>query len=145
MFVHQRLHAHLCANEKKILMNGKKHSFLPTNRHQIQIRKQAHQQTPQTHTKTRPRPRARALLRALLRALTRSIVRGARIEEDGTAGRMTMKSTRRVAGHSLLRFARSLAPLTHSLAPHCSLRSRAPLRSLVHSLAHSLTPELMGK
>ena len=28
--------------------------------------------------------------------------------------------------------ARSLAPLTHSLAPHCSL-------------AHSLAPELMGK
>ena len=40
---------------------------------------------------------------------------------------------------------RSLAPLTHSLAAHCSLRSRAPLRSFVCSLAHSLTPELMGK
>ena len=25
-------------------------------------------------------------------------------------------------------FARSLSPLTHSRAPHCSLRSRAPLR-----------------
>ena len=35
-------------------------------------------------------------------------------------------------------FARSLAPLTRSLAPDCSLRSRPPLRSLVHSLAHSL-------
>ena len=33
----------------------------------------------------------------------------------------------------------SLAPLTHSLAPHCSLRSRAPLRSFVRSLARSLT------
>ena len=33
-------------------------------------------------------------------------------------------------------FARSLAPLTHSLAPDCSLRSRPPLRSLVRSLAH---------
>ena len=33
-------------------------------------------------------------------------------------------------------FARSLAPLTRSLAPHYSLRSRAPLRSLVCSLAH---------
>ena len=32
-------------------------------------------------------------------------------------------------------FARSLAPLTHSLAPDCSLRSRPPLRSLVRSLA----------
>ena len=42
-------------------------------------------------------------------------------------------------------FTRSLAPLTHSLAPHCSLRSRAPLRSFAHSLAHSLIPELMGK
>ena len=33
-------------------------------------------------------------------------------------------------------FARSLAPLTHSLAPDCSLHSRPPLRSLVRSLAH---------
>ena len=33
-------------------------------------------------------------------------------------------------------FARSLAPLTRSLAPDCSLRSRPPLRSLVRSLAH---------
>ena len=30
-------------------------------------------------------------------------------------------------------FARSLAPLTHLLAPDCSLRSRPPLRSLVLS------------
>ena len=42
-------------------------------------------------------------------------------------------------------FARSLAPLTHLLAPHSSLRSRAPLRSLVRSLAHLLTPVLVGK
>ena len=33
-------------------------------------------------------------------------------------------------------FARSLAPLTRSLAPDYSLRSRPPLRSLVRSLAH---------
>ena len=33
-------------------------------------------------------------------------------------------------------FARSLTPLTHSLAPDCSLRSRPLLRSLVCSLAH---------
>ena len=33
-------------------------------------------------------------------------------------------------------FPHSLAPLTHSLAPDCSLRSRPPLRSLVRSLAH---------
>ena len=45
-------------------------------------------------------------------------------------------------GHSLLR---SLVPLTHSLAPQCSLRLRTPLRSFVRSLAHSLTPELMGE
>ena len=31
---------------------------------------------------------------------------------------------------------RPLAPLTRSLAPDCSLRSRPPLRSLVRSLAH---------
>ena len=41
--------------------------------------------------------------------------------------------------------ARSLAPLTHSLAPHSSLRSRALPRSFVRSLAHSFAPELMGK
>ena len=35
-------------------------------------------------------------------------------------------------------FARSLAPLTRSLAPNCSLRSRPPLRSLVRSLTRSL-------
>ena len=33
-------------------------------------------------------------------------------------------------------FARSLAPLTRSLAPDCSLCSHPPLRSLVRSLAH---------
>ena len=33
-------------------------------------------------------------------------------------------------------FAHSLAPLTRSLAPDCSLHSRPPLRSLVRSLAH---------
>ena len=41
--------------------------------------------------------------------------------------------------------ASSLEPLTHSLRPHCSLRSRSPLRSFVRSLAHSLAPKLMGK
>ena len=45
-----------------------------------------------------------------------------------TLGRMTMKSTRRVLGHSL-------APLTHSLCPHCSLCSRAPLCSFARSLS----------
>ena len=33
-------------------------------------------------------------------------------------------------------FARSPTPLTRSLAPHCSLRLRAPLRSLARSLIH---------
>ena len=40
-------------------------------------------------------------------------------------------------------FARSLAPLTRSLAPNCSLRSRPPLRSLVWSLAHLLVGQQM--
>ena len=52
-----------------------------------------------------------------------------------TLGRTTMKSVRRVLGHSLLR---SLGPL----APH---RSRAPLRSFVRSLAHSLSMKLMRR
>ena len=34
-------------------------------------------------------------------------------------------------------FACLLAPLTHLLAPHCSLRLRAPRRSFVRSLTHS--------
>ena len=42
-------------------------------------------------------------------------------------------------------FARSLAPLTRSLAPPCLLRSRATLCSFGCLLAHSLTPELVGK
>ena len=41
--------------------------------------------------------------------------------------------------------ASSLAPLTHSLPPHCSLRSRAPVRSFFFPLAHLHTAELMGK
>ena len=52
-----------------------------------------------------------------------------------TLGRMTMKSTCRVLGHSL-------APLAHSLAPHCSLRSRA--RSLAHSVAHGKAINVYG-
>ena len=42
-------------------------------------------------------------------------------------------------------FARSLAPLTRSLAPDCSLRSRPPLRSLVRSLAHFAHSLARGK
>ena len=42
-------------------------------------------------------------------------------------------------------FARSLAPLTRSLAPDCSLRSRPPLCSLVRSLAHFAHSLARGK
>ena len=52
-----------------------------------------------------------------------------------TLGRMTTESTRTVLDHSLLHL---LAPLTHLLASHCSLGSRAPLHSFVCSLTHSV-------
>ena len=42
-------------------------------------------------------------------------------------------------------FARLLTPLTHLLAPNCSLCSRGMLRSLLCLLAHSPTLEFMGK
>ena len=42
-------------------------------------------------------------------------------------------------------FPRSLAPLTRSLAPDCSLRSRPPLRSLIRSLAHFAHSLARGK
>ena len=42
-------------------------------------------------------------------------------------------------------FACSLAPLTRSLAPDCSLCSRPPLRSLVRSLAHFAHSLVCGK
>ena len=48
----------------------------------------------------------------------------------------TNKNTDWSCGPLARPFARSLAPLTRSLAPHYSLRSRPPLRSLVRSLAH---------
>ena len=43
-------------------------------------------------------------------------------------------------------FVRLHAPLTHSLARHCSLGSRAPLQcpALIPLLTRSLTPELVG-
>ena len=47
-----------------------------------------------------------------------------------------------VLGHSLVR---SLGPLTRSLAPDCSLRSRPPLRSHVRSLAHFAHSLARGK
>ena len=49
---------------------------------------------------------------------------------------ITAKNTDKSPGPLARPFARSLAPLTCSLAPDCSLRSRPPLRSLVRSLAH---------
>ena len=74
-----------------------------------------------------------------------SIVIAASLTRFGrTMGRMTMKSTQST-GPSTRPLACSLAPHTHSLSPHYSLRSRAPLRSLVSSLAHPLARELIGK
>ena len=60
------------------------------------------------------------------------------VVERCTKGRMTIKSTYST-GPLTPSFARSLALLTHSLAPHCRLRSRALLaRSLSHSGAHGI-------
>ena len=53
----------------------------------------------------------------------------------------TTKNWDKGTGPRALPFAHLLAPLTHFLAPHCSLRSSAPLRLSVCSLTHSLTPE----
>ena len=55
-----------------------------------------------------------------------------------TMGRMTMKSTHTVLGHSLL-CSYSLAPHTHLLSPHCSLCLRAPqfVQPLTRSTTHS--------
>ena len=50
----------------------------------------------------------------------------------------TFKNRNRSTGPIASLFARSLAPLTHSLAPHCSLRSRAPrAHSFTRSVTHS--------
>ena len=57
-----------------------------------------------------------------------------------------LEQTRDVSTRPLaLPFVHSLAPLTRSLAPDCSLHLRATLCSLICSLAHSLTPSLVGK
>ena len=50
----------------------------------------------------------------------------------------TAKNWDKSTGPRALPFAHLLAPLTHFLAPHCSLRSSAPLRLSVCSLTHSL-------
>ena len=65
-----------------------------------------------------------------------------------TSGALRSGSTknRDVSTGSLARpFAHSLAPLTRSLAPDCSLRSRPPLRSLARSLAHFAHSLARGK
>merc|ERR1712198_723910 len=41
--------------------------------------------------------------------------------------------------------ASSLAPLTHSLVPHCSLRSRAPLRSFARTTCSLTRSRAHGK
>ena len=57
----------------------------------------------------------------------------------------TAKNTDCSTGPLARPFARSLAPLTRSLAPACSLRSRPPLRSLLRSLAHFAHSLARGK
>ena len=56
---------------------------------------------------------------------------------------ITAKNTDRSTGPLARPFARSLAPLTRSLAPDCSLRSRPPLHSLAH-FTHSLARETVN-
>ena len=59
-----------------------------------------------------------------------------RQEKPNTLWLITAKNTDLSTGPLASPFARSLAPLTRSLAPDCSLRSRPPLRSLIRSLSH---------
>ena len=67
-----------------------------------------------------------------------SIVTAPSSDGRTSVGRLTMKWTREVGtGPFAPPFPRSLAPLTHLLALHCSLRSRAPLRSFTRSLRSS--------
>ena len=60
---------------------------------------------------------------------------------ERTEERMAQYSTRRFHSHwtqcGTRLVSRLLAPLTHSLAPHCTLCLRAPLRSFFRSLTHS--------
>ena len=65
---------------------------------------------------------------------------------DGTAlWARTGKNTDWSTGPLVRSLARSLAPLTHSLAPHYSLHSRAPLCSLACLLAHFAHSLTRGK
>ena len=71
---------------------------------------------------------------------------GRKIQGDSLRTEIQRKCTWVVKIGPLARpLTQSLAPLNYSLTPHCSLRSRASLRSSDRSLYHSLTPELMGK
>ena len=58
---------------------------------------------------------------------------------------ITAKNTDCSTGPLARLLAHSLAPLTHSLAPDCSLLSRPPLHSLVRSLAHLAHSLARGK
>ena len=88
----------------------------------------------------RARGTGRAIGRAIAQAMDEhidtlplsvdAITRILTLRRRPTLGRMTMKSTRPFA-RSL---ACTLALLSHSLAPHCSLRSCALLRSFIRSL-----------
>ena len=65
-----------------------------------------------------------------------TLTQGVQIFLSKVVWSITAKNTDCSTGPLARPFARSLAPLTRSLAPDCSLRSRPPLRSLVRSLAH---------
>ena len=65
--------------------------------------------------------------------------------EDNALWSGTNKNRDVSAGALSRPFARPFAPLTHSLSPDCSLRSRPPLRSLVRSLAHFAHSLARGK
>ena len=58
---------------------------------------------------------------------------------------ITAKNTKCSTGPLARLFARSVAPLTRSLAPDCSLRLHPPLRSFVRSLAHFAHSLARGK
>ena len=72
---------------------------------------------------------------------TRTLSGGGFLIPAAHCGPEQPKIQTKVLGHLL----RSLAPLTHSLAPHYSLRLRAALQSLARSLAHLAHSLARGK
>ena len=85
------------------------------------------------------------LTRRLFLVLSASFITGCLVSADAIS--MWVRSTKNTDwsnGPLACPFARSLALLTCSLAPHYSLRSRAPLRSLPRSLAHCAHPLACG-